>query len=88
MSRTHYLRMAALTAILLASGSAWAATTAAGSFPTTPPTPGPAPQLTVPTPTAQTLPNGLEVISVRRAGLPLVTARWPMRCSAVRTRRA
>ncbi|MGN6327963.1 MAG: M16 family metallopeptidase [Rhodanobacter sp.] len=49
------------------------------TFPSTPPAPGPAPVLTLPTPTAQTLPNGLRVISVRRDGLPLVTAQLVIR---------
>ena len=52
---------------------------AADSFPTAPPPPGPAPTLTVPTPTLQTLDNGLQVVSVRRAGLPLVTAQLLVR---------
>ena len=79
MSRTIFFRTAVFTAILLASGSVLADTTSASNFPTTPPAPGPAPQLNVPTPTAQTLPNGLEVISVRRADLPLVTAQLLVR---------
>jgi zinc protease len=49
------------------------------TFPSTPPAPGPAPALTLPTPTARTLPNGLRVISVRRDGLPLVTAQLVIR---------
>lgn len=58
--------------------------TAAGSvssadFPSTPPAPGPAPTLTVPTPSTQLLTNGLQVVSVRRAGLPLVTAQLVLR---------
>lgn len=79
MSRTTILRTAVYAAILLASGNLLAATAAASNFPTTPPAPGPAPQLNVPTPTTQVLPNGLEVISVRRAGLPLVTAQLVVR---------
>ncbi len=79
MSRTTCFHMVVLTAALLASGIALADTAPAGNFPATPPAPGPAPQLTVPTPTAQLLPNGLEVISVRRAGLPLVTAQLVVR---------
>ena len=75
MSRANHLRLAVFTAIALATGIA-----AAADFPGTPPVPGPAPQLNVPTPTAQTLANGLEVISVRRANLPLVTAQlWVRR---------
>ena len=74
MSRADHFRLAVFTAIALATGIA-----AAADFPTTPPAPGPAPQLNVPTPTAQTLPNGLEVISVNRAGLPLVTAQLVVR---------
>lgn len=61
--------------------SAWlaAGTALAGELPATPPAPGPAPSLHVPTPTVQTLPNGLQVISVRRQGLPLVTAELLLR---------
>ncbi|MGB3746994.1 MAG: pitrilysin family protein [Rhodanobacter sp.] len=75
MIRVHRFRLAVFTAVALSTGIATAA-----DFPTTPPAPGPAPQLNVPTPTTQTLPNGLEVISVRRANLPLVTAQlWVRR---------
>lgn len=75
MSRANHFRLAVFAAIALTTGIA-----AATDFPATPPAPGPAPQLNVPTPTAQTLPNGLEVISVRRANLPLVTAQlWVRR---------
>ena len=52
---------------------------AVDNFPTTPPAPGPAPTLTVPTPTLQTLGNGLQVVSVQREGLPLVTAQLLLR---------
>ncbi|MEO8780293.1 MAG: pitrilysin family protein [Rhodanobacter sp.] len=79
MSRTTFLRKAILAAALVASGHVLAGIPSASDFPTTPPAPGPAPQLTVPTPTAQRLANGLEVISVRRAGLPLVTAQLVLR---------
>ena len=79
MSRPSLFRTAAFTAILLTSGSVLADTTSASNFPATPPVPGPAPQLNVPTPATQTLPNGLEVISVRRADLPLVTAQLLVR---------
>ena len=79
MSRITHLRMAIFAAILCGSGSVLAATASIRTFPTTPPTPGPAPQLRVPTPVRQTLPNGLEVISVRRADLPLVTAQLLVR---------
>jgi zinc protease len=48
-------------------------------FPATPPAPGPAPTLHVPTPSLQTLGNGLQVVSVARAGLPLVTAQLLLR---------
>lgn len=75
MSRANHFRLAVFTAIALTTGIAVAA-----DFPTTPPAPGPAPQLNVPAPVAQTLANGLEVISVRRANLPLVTAQlWVRR---------
>ena len=79
MNRTTYFHTAAFTAILIASSGLVAGPPSASNFPTTPPAPGPAPQLTVPTPTAQRLPNGLEVISVRRADLPLVTAQLVVR---------
>jgi len=79
MSRVHPLRLAVFTAILSVSGSVLAGAPAAGDFPATPPVPGPAPQLSVPTPAMQRLANGLEVISVRRAGLPLVTAQLVVR---------
>jgi zinc protease len=67
-------RLTVLAASLIASGSLLAA-----DFPTTPPAPGPAPQLSVPTPSSQMLANGLRVISVRRAGLSLVTAQLVVR---------
>ncbi|MEW5835706.1 MAG: pitrilysin family protein [Pseudomonadota bacterium] len=74
MSRAiHRLALAALIGTVFAGGAA------AADFPTTPPPPGPAPALHIPTPVRQTLANGLEVISVRRADLPLVTARLLIR---------
>lgn len=74
MSRAiHRLALAALVGTVFAGGAA------AADFPTTPPPPGPAPALHIPTPIRQTLANGLEVISVRRADLPLVTARLLIR---------
>ncbi|HZX72269.1 MAG TPA: pitrilysin family protein [Rhodanobacter sp.] len=79
MNRLTHLRTAVFAAILFASASVMAGTTSATDFPTTPPTPGPAAPLNVPTSTAQTLPNGLQVISVRRADLPLVTAQLVLR---------
>ncbi|MBU6246179.1 MAG: insulinase family protein [Xanthomonadaceae bacterium] len=66
-----------VTAALLVA--ALASPAGAADFPRTPPAPGPAPTLHVPTPVRQTLPNGLAVISVRRAELPLVTARLLIR---------
>lgn len=72
--RMHACRLAVFTAAIIASSIA-----AAADFPVTPPAPGPAPQLSVPTPSAQTLANGLQVVSVRRAGLPLVTAQLVLR---------
>jgi zinc protease len=69
------VRMHVLACALVACAAFAAPAFAAGQgFPSTPPAPGPAPRLSVPTPTMQVLPNGLEVVSVRRAGLPLVTA--------------
>lgn len=74
MSRPmHRLVLAALIAGTLAGAAS------AADFPTKPPAPGPAPALHIPTPTRQLLPNGLEVVSVRRADLPLVTARLLIR---------
>ncbi|MEY2258997.1 hypothetical protein AB7872_00960 [Rhodanobacter denitrificans] len=72
--RKNICRLAVFTAILMASGGALAA-----DFPATPPAPGPAPALSVPTPVTQTLANGLQVVSVRRADLPLVTAQLVLR---------
>ncbi|KZC36165.1 MULTISPECIES: M16 family metallopeptidase [Rhodanobacter] len=72
--RKNACRLAVFTAILVATGNV-----AAADFPATPPAPGPAPQLSVPTPTTQTLANGLQVVSVRRGGLPLVTAQLIVR---------
>jgi zinc protease len=73
-----YFRATLFTALGVALGSAVAAEPPT-TFPTTPPAPGAAPTLSIPTPTSQTLPNGLRVISVRRDGLPLVTARLVIR---------
>jgi zinc protease len=70
----HACRLAVFTASLMVAG-----TVLAVDFPATPPAPGPAPKLVVPTPSVQTLANGLQVISVRRAGLPLVTAQLVVR---------
>ncbi len=42
---------------------------------TTPPAPGPPRSLNIPTPTDKTLPNGLRVIVIPKAGVPLVAAR-------------
>jgi len=84
MSRSmKALRLAVFTAAMTVAGAALAvpATTAvaADAFPDTPPAPGPAPKLTVPTPFAQTLANGLQLISVQRTDLPLVTAQLVLR---------
>src|SRR5690606_31703449 len=46
----------------------------AAAFPTTPPRPGPAPTLTLPTPERRRLTNGPEVVYVRHGTLPLVHA--------------
>ena len=76
------LRLAVFAAAVLSAAGVLAApptAPAAAGFPTTPPAPGPAPQLTVPTPSSQVLANGLRVISVRRADLPLVTAQLVVR---------
>ena len=69
-------RLAVFTSIWLAAGSALAGPV---ELPATPPAPGPAPTLRVPAPTVQTLANGLQVISVQRQGLPLVTAELLLR---------
>jgi zinc protease len=82
--RASALRLAVFAAAMMASGQLLAnkivmKTDPAAAFPTTPPAPAPAPKLSVPTPSLQTLANGLRVISVRRAGLPLVTAQLVLR---------
>lgn len=69
-------RVAVFTSTWLAAGTVLAGTT---GFPGTPPAPGPAPTLRVPAPTVQTLANGLQVISVQRQGLPLVSAELLLR---------
>ncbi len=83
MKRTHKLLGMAIMASGLLSAGAFAtalpAASAAAAFPTAPPPPGPAPKLTIPTPSTQTLANGLQVISVRRAELPLVTVELVLR---------
>ncbi len=77
------LCLAVFAAMACTAGSALATTAptppAGAAFPATPPAPGPAPALQLPTPTVHTLANGLQVISVRRAGLPLVTAQVVVR---------
>jgi zinc protease len=78
MSRVHpTLRVTLLSIALACAGGAIAAS--AVDFPTTPPAPAPAPKLSVPTPSLQTLANGLRVISVQRDRLPLVTAQLLLR---------
>lgn len=74
----HALKSIRISALACAL---FAATTAvnAADFPSTPPAPGPAPKLQIPTPVRQVLPNGMEVISVARPGLPLVTAQLLLR---------
>ena len=67
-----------VSALACALFTATAAANAA-QFPSTPPAPGPAPKLQIPTPVRQVLPNGMEVISVARPGLPLVTAQLLLR---------
>jgi zinc protease len=80
ISALHSPRLRALTLALALCGAGAVPAFAAGQdFPTTPPAPGPAPTLSVPTPSLQVLPNGLKVVSVRRAGLPLVTAQLLVR---------
>ena len=74
----------ALRVTVLSLALAGADNVAAAEFPTTPPAPGPAPTLSVPTPSLQTLDNGLQVVSVRRAGLPLVTAQLLVRSGGER----
>jgi zinc protease len=71
-------RLAVFTIAMVVAGSALPAASVT-DFPAEPPAPGPAPQLSVPTPSTQTLANGLQVISVRRADLPLVTAQLVLR---------
>jgi len=82
ITQTRYVfRLAVFTAAMLAAGVVLADTPVPASqgFPATPPAPGPAPKLNIPTPTAQILANGLQVVSVRRADLPLVTAQLVLR---------
>jgi zinc protease len=80
ISAMHSPRLHALAlALALCGTGAGPAFAAARDFPATPPAPGPAPALNVPTPSLQVLPNGLEVVSARRAGLPLVTAQLLVR---------
>ena len=69
-------RLAVFTAALVFAGHVLAGV---DDFPATPPAAGPAPTLQLPTPWVQTLANGLQVISVTRAGLPLVTAQLVVR---------
>ncbi|PNS08622.1 M16 family metallopeptidase [Solilutibacter silvestris] len=69
------LKISALAcALVIACASATAA-----DFPSTPPAPGSAPKLSIPTPVRQVLANGMEVITVARPGLPLVTAELLLR---------
>jgi len=82
----HVLRMAIYAALIVTAGTTLTATAAVtpatattDSFPTQPPAPGPAPELHLPTPSTQTLANGLQVISAHRPGLPLVTAQLVLR---------
>ncbi|HEX5305488.1 MAG TPA: pitrilysin family protein [Dyella sp.] len=80
MSRpTYRLALAALIAAGLGVTGTSRAAASAADFPSTPPPPTAAPQLHVPTPSSQTLGNGLRVVSVRRADLPLVTAQLLIR---------
>lgn len=75
MSRPiNHRRLTVLIASLIVSSSLLAA-----DFPVAPPVPGAAAPLSVPTPSSRTLTNGLRVISVDRAGLPLVTAQLVVR---------
>lgn len=83
MSRVGTMSRVTALALALAAGAADAAQADAG-FPVTPPAPGPAPTLAMPTPTVQALTNGLQVISVRRARLPLVTAQLRVRSGGER----
>lgn len=79
-SAMHSPRLHALALALAMCGACAAPVFAAGQdFPATPPAPGPAPTLSVPTPSMQVLPNGLQVVTARRAGLPLVTAQLLVR---------
>ena len=75
-------RLAALV-LALAAGAAGAAQ-AESDFPAAPPAPGPAATFDVPTPVSSVLSNGLQVVSVRRAQLPLVTAQLLLRSGGER----
>jgi len=86
MKRARMMRNTGL-ALALAWGlaaQAQAATTPGADFPSTPPAPAPAPTLHVPTPILQTLPNGLQVVSVQRDRLPLVSAQLLVRSGGER----
>ena len=52
-----------------------AAPVAAADFPSTPPPPGPAPDIRIPQAVETVLPNGLRLVTVARPGLPLVSVR-------------
>ena len=71
--RPHYLAAAALLALTAAPLAAQRTPRPAG-YPTTAPVPGPVGTLRTPSPERRVLPNGLEVLYLRDAELPLVSA--------------
>ena len=66
----------------LALSIAFACSAQAADFPSAPPEAGPAPKVSIPNAVETTLPNGLRVITVTRAGLPLVTTNLMVRAGA------
>ncbi|HSU13114.1 pitrilysin family protein [Longimicrobium sp.] len=72
-----------LQTFAFAAAFAAAATPAAAQHGTTPPPPGPLRPFQVPAPQEFTLPNGLRVVVVRQAALPIVSGRIILKSGAV-----
>jgi zinc protease len=72
-----------LQTLAIAAAFAAAAAPAAAQHGTTPPPPGPLRPYQVPTPQDFTLPNGLRVVVVRQAGLPIVNGRIIVKAGSV-----
>ena len=77
MRRT--LAFAAAAALVAGCAPAVAPAPVAAPFPTTPPVPGPAPQVDLPDPVRMRLANGMTVMYVRQAELPVVAANLVIR---------